>query len=307
MPSERPSGFPSGVPWPPPWVYESSSFATESWRPSASVTTPSPDGWRTSTTSATPDYLATHKETGPSTTTGPYGGRPSNWDWSMKHANHAPMYAAAAIVPVVVLAIIGVVAFVCLRKRKRRQAEAAAVQPVSQEMTMKQQPTVQPYMAPPAPAIAVSREYTLSSSQLPPTSTAGHVPIILGPIGTGPNGAYLTGMDTSDMVSMNSNTLQPVDPFADNNSLTEPPPPYSPHSVAPPSFTSNSRQSSLRATAPPATSQTHLMERSPFDDPDDDDNMSQMSGPTLGRDSDALSAVSDLSYQCDPAVGMPSC
>jgi hypothetical protein len=216
------------------------------------------------------------------------------------------MYAAAAIVPIVVLAIIGVFAFVCLRKRKRRHAEADAARSVPEEMKMKPQPTVQPYMAPQQPAIAISREYNVTASHLPPTSTSGHVqPIILGPIGSGSNGTYLTGMDTSDMVSVTSNTLRPVDPFADNSSLKEPPPPYRPHSIAPPSFTSNSRQSSLRASAPSATSQTHLMERSPFDDPDDD-AVSELTAPTRGREDDAMSAVSDISYQRDPVVGRPS-
>jgi hypothetical protein len=303
MPSSRPSQVPSYVPWPPPWAYESLSSATKS--SLASVTSPYADGWVTSTISATPTDLATYKETAPPTTTGPYGGRPTGWDWSRRHANHTPMYAAAAVVPIVVLTIIGVVAFVCLRKRKRRNAEVAAAQTIPQEMSMKQKPTAQPYLATPLPPpIAISRQYTASSVQLPPTSTPSqYQPIILGPIGSGSNGTYLTGMDTSDMVSVTSNTLRPADPFADNNSLTEPPPPYRPSSVAPPSFTSNSRQSSLRTSAPPTTSQTHLIERSPFDDPDEDDTVSELSGPTIGRDADAMSAVSDLSYQRDPFAG----
>jgi hypothetical protein len=304
IPSTRPSRYPSSLPWPPPWAHGSSSSATKSGQTSTSVTTPYPNGLATSTVSTTPTYLATYKETDPSTTTGAYGGRPTDWDLSRKHANNAPMYAAAAIVPIVVLAIIGVVAFVCLRKRKRRHAEIDAAQIVPEEM--KPKPTMQPHIAPPQPAMGVSREYTVTSSHFPPTSTSGYVqPIILGPIGSGSNGTYLTGMDTSDMISVTSNTLRPVDPFADNSSLTEPPPPYRPHSIAPPSFTSNSRHSSLRASAPPATSQTHLMERSPFDDPDDD-AVSELSGPTIGRADDALSAVFDISYQRDPVVGRPS-
>jgi hypothetical protein len=213
------------------------------------------------------------------------------------------MYAAAAIVPVVVLAIIGIVAFFCLRKRRNRKAEAAATQFIAQEMKMQPQPLMQPHMAPPPPAISISRQHTEPPSQLPPTSTSSQFqPVILGPIGSGSNGAYMTGMDTSDMVSVTSNTLRPADPFADNSSMTEPPPPYRPNSVAPPSFASTSRQSSLRASALPASSRTHLMGRSPFDDPDDDD-ISELSGPTLGKGDDRMSTVSDMSYQHDPVVG----
>jgi hypothetical protein len=50
------------------------------------------------------------------------------------------------------------------------------------------------------------------------------------------------------------------------------------------------------------TSRTQLIERSPFDDPEDDE-VSDISGPTLGRETDAMSDVSELSYQIDPVVG----
>jgi len=78
---------------------------------------------------------------------------------------------------------------------------------------------------------------------------------------------------------------------------------------APLSFTSGSRGSSLMEEmeregggGPGIGSRVHLIERSPFDDPDDgagDDGVSEISGPIHGRDGngDAMSAVSDLSYQ----------
>jgi hypothetical protein len=97
------------------------------------------------------------------------------------------------------------------------------------------------------------------------------------------------------MVSVSSSTMRPVDnPFSDNHSLTEPPPPYRPYSAAPPSFTTNSRQSSLRVGG----SRTRLIGGDPFGDPDDD-AVSELSGPPLGRnrDGDGMSIMSDLSYQ----------
>jgi len=130
------------------------------------------------------------------------------------------------------------------------------------------------------------------------------------------------------MVSVSSNTLRPIeDPFGDNSSLNEPPPPYRPcslpppsfvserasgrwsgggppsfttdslRSAGPPSFTTNSRQSSLREGVGGFGSQAHLIERSPFDDPDD--GVSEISGPRHGGNGngDSMSAVSDLSYQ----------
>ncbi|CAI9632698.1 unnamed protein product [Alternaria burnsii] len=294
MPSVRPLGYPSDRPWPP---YQQASSTTESWQTSTSATTAFADHMGSSSLWATSTSTSNLNSEASQSLTNPYGGRPSDWNFSQKHVNNAPMYAAAAVIPIVVLAIIGGVALVCLRKRKRRKAEAIAAQSVAQEMKMQPQPNVRPYIAPPPPgsppppAISVSR--SPPNHLLPPTSTSSAFqPIILGPIGSdSSNGAYLTGIDTSDMVSITSNTHRPVDnPFSDNNSLTEPPPPYRPHSAAPPSFTTNSRHSSLRV----GDSQTRLIEGDPFGDPDDD-SISDLSGPTQGRD--GTSVVSDLSYQ----------
>lgn len=127
------------------------------------------------------------------------------------------------------------------------------------------------------------------------------------------------------MVSVSSNTLRPIeDPFGDNSSLSEPPPPYRPCSLPPPSFVSEGgappsfTTNSLRSAGPPSFtsgssliegmereggggpgmgSRAHLIERSPFDDPDD--GVSEISGPIHGGNGngDSMSAVSDLSYQ----------
>lgn len=224
--------------------------------------------------------------------------------------NSGGMYAAAAITPIVVLAIIGGFAYFFMRKRKRQRKEIAAAQKKVEEMKMhpRSPPTTQAYMAPP---LSASPQYSEPSNHLlAPPNAALTQPIILGPIPSGANGAYFTGMDTSDAISMTSaNNIRPglLISSSDNDSLAEPPPPYRPRSVAPPSFTNSSRQSSVRVSmAPLATSRTHLIERSPFDDPSDDDAISDLSGPTPGRNEDAMSAVSDLSYQNDPVVNRSS-
>lgn len=232
--------------------------------------------------------------------------------WQHKD-NDGGLIAVAAVVPIVVLLLIGAGAFYFLRRRKRkRQVAASQMTPQEMKMQMHPAPSIHPYMAPipMPPPFEASRSLQRSTHEI-----SAPAPVILGPISSGANGAYQTGIDTSDMISVNSSDARPVDPFADNNSIAEPPPPYRPHSVAPPSFVSTSRQSSVRTIGPPpVSSQTHLIERSPFDDPsdhedaiadndDDDDTISELSGPTLRRSMDAMSAVSDLSYQNEPTNG----
>ena len=214
-------------------------------------------------------------------------------DWNEEARHHlTPMYAGVILAPIIALGIVAGLILICLRRRKRL-IKARAAQMNAQEMTMQSRPSVQPYMA---PSPTVSTHFS--------TSPTVPQPVILGPIPSGENGAYLTGIDTSDAVSVASDS-RPSDPFADNNSIAEPPPPYRPRSVAPPSFVSASRQNSLRtSTPPPTTSQTQLIERSPFEDPVvDDDAVSEISEPTAGQNHDTMSAVSDLSYQHDPVVG----
>jgi hypothetical protein len=267
------------------------------------------DGLETSRVSTQPFVVGTKHASSPSSTADGYSWGHPGWPGAKAKMNTGGMYAAAAITPIVVLAVIGGFVYFCMRKRKRQRraaAAAAATQRKVQEMKTNPQATAQPYMAPPP---AVSFQYTASRNHLSPPNPVAH-PIILGPIPSGENGAYFTGIDTSDVISMTSAThLQPgpPNPFSDNDSLAEPPPPYRPRSAAPPSLTNTSRHSSFRASmALPTTSRTHLIERSPFDDPIDDDTISDLSGPTAGNNEDAMSAVSDLSYQQDPVVNRPS-
>ena len=217
----------------------------------------------------------------------------SAWDQEGGRRQLGPMYAGAVLAPIVALGIVAGLILACLRRRKQRNKARAAQMINAQEMTMRSRPSVHAYMAPSA---AVSTHFS--------TSPTVPQPVILGPIPSGENGAYLTGIDTSDAISVVSDG-RPSNPFADNHSIAEPPPPYRPRSVAPPSFVSASRQSSLRVpTPPPSTSQTRLIEPSPFDDPPvDDDAISELSEPLGDRNEDAMSAVSDLSYQHDPVIG----
>ncbi|KAH7066838.1 hypothetical protein BKA63DRAFT_128689 [Paraphoma chrysanthemicola] len=291
------TGYPPG-PWvtniPRPW--ETSTLITKS-KDSAAY-----ESQYESKTSTSPTRLGSAAATSSN-----YGHHP---DWPGKgRLSNGGLYAAAAITPIVVLALIGGFVFFCMRKRKRR-AQIAATQQKVEEMKMqpRSQPSAQPYMAPPTSA---SPQYSpIDSHPLPPPTLAVPHPIILGPIPSGSNGAYFTGIDTSDVVSVTSaSNARPVsvNPFNDNESLVEPPPPYRPRSAAPPSLTNSSRHSSFRASVTlPATSRTHLIERSPFEDPVDDDVVSDLSGPTTARGNDNMSAVSDLSYQQDPVVNRSS-
>ena len=307
FPSVGPEYLSSGPAWP---AYASPSPTTATQSVLTSTATPYAGGLESSLLTTTPTTVATSTQTPAQPSPGPLGDRPPDWNWSKGSSNHAPLYAAAAVVPVVVLGVLGVAAFLCLRKRKKRNMDAASIEAVAKEMKLEpdepkvlEGQTVRRYMAPPPPAALRSEEWDRPPSELRPTSIwSQNHPVILGPIGSGSNGIYLTGMDTSDMVSITSNSHRPADPFADNSSFAEPPPPYRPHSTAPPSFTSTSRQSSLRMSVARANSRARFVARSPFDDPVDD-AVSDLSGPTIERDDDSMSAISRLSYQREPSMG----
>lgn len=267
-----PSRSPQFSPPPDPWTNFGPSWSPQgqSGRPSWTTTTSpvaQPDNQVSASTSTTPALVASYDPSSSTSATGIQGQPGYGPPWARKHSNNGVVYAVAAIVPILILAIAGGVFFLCMRKRKR-QKQNDGLPVVTQEMKVQPKTSTQPYLATP-----VSSPPYPSPNQLPPTSTPSQIqPVILGPILSSSNGAYLTGMDTSDVVSITSDSLRPINPFTDNSNITEPPPPYRPRSVAPPSFASTSRQSSLRASdPPPATSRTHLIEGSPFEDPEDDD------------------------------------
>ncbi|KAF2492435.1 hypothetical protein BU16DRAFT_114302 [Lophium mytilinum] len=254
-------------------------------------TTGPPKPWETSPNPSGTDGSSTTKSPVPVSTTLPQDDDGSQHSKLVKHV-------AAAVIPLACLAILGVILFLYIRRRRRHKNQALA----QQEMMKRDIPAVeQAYYhrpsGPPPPGL----------SPMPPQ------PVILGPISPNSNGAYYTGIDTSDVVSMHEAHPPPQptglgNPFVDPQH-EEPPPPYRPRSLAP-----LSRNTSLRSPPPAALSQTNLMAAqehtlSPFSDPHDDDNISEFSAtaPHYGRRAvDELSVVSDLSYQQDPVVNRPS-
>jgi len=202
---------------------------------------------------------------------------------------------AAVLLPLIFMAILGVILFFYLRRRRRQKAQTQVQEMKTQASGNYPRPH---YVAPPV---------------LPPParSPVAPQPVILGPIVPGSNGAYYTGIDTSDVVSMHD-TTGTDNPFVDQSDPHgEPPPPYRPRSIA----ATISRNTSLRQATPAALSETNLMAahgqipRSPFADPHDD-AISEFSEPTRRRfgrrNEDELSVVSDLSYQQEPVIVRPT-
>lgn len=288
------SGLAVQHPGPPPGLHlsmlETPTLA------SISFATPGPER-ESATLLESPTLIANSPSPPPlSTTTINDEGHPSDGPWTQKHRSQTPIYAAVSIIPIVILVMVGAIFCIALRRRKQRRKEKDASQ--TQEIEQAKH-TALTYLAPPirGPSPALSGQHAPSSS-----TTSQLRPIILGPILSSSNGAYMTGMDTSDLVSIRSHHLRAADPYADANSILEPPPPpYRPSSTGPPSFVSASRESSIRVEAqPPTTSRTHLIDRALFNDPFD--NISELSAPSARHGDDAMSIVSEISYQHDPVV-----
>ena len=223
------------------------------------------------------------------------GGMVSNLDQE-QHPNRVGMYAAAGVGPIVVLAIIGFFVIICARKR-RKERQVAAAQALVKEMKF-QPPTMQTYSVPAVP-LTRAPSYTAPSTDPPVLPLPS--PVILGPIDAGSNSAYMTGIDTSDVMSTRDVRTGLGDPFADGSSMMEePPPPYKPRSLASRNNSVRIPRSSLsmssQRSAPSYTSRVQPL-GNPFEDPREDDAVSQISdfAPTNNRDN--MSAVSDLSYQ----------
>jgi hypothetical protein len=210
-----------------------------------------------------------------------------------------------------VICIIIAAALLFWRKRRRqRKLHGQVTETIARgEMKAKERPL----MAGPGTTFAQPVVAQAIASSPPPP-----LPVIL-PM----NGAYMSGLDTADMVSVRSGTNRTGlgDPFADGNSMVgQPPPPYRPRSTAPPSYggtprstapaslATASRNSSLRSTYDPYSHTSHSYtntnqngdEQNPFADPDDDDAVSVMSDNTLRQDWDNRSEVSLMG---DPVAG----
>jgi hypothetical protein len=261
-------------------------------------------------TDTTPLPSSTLTNSGAHTTTGFAGtiGQNDGDDHGDKDHDNGGGKVAAGAVPGVLLVIVIIVAFLWMRRRKRQRQMIA-----HQGHTELKAAFVAAHYGsnPPSPPPAAQPQVVVRPSQTPPpVALAPPQPVILGPIGSGSNGAYFTGIDTSDAISTQNDRTGLGNPFADGDSLAEePPPPYRPRSMA-----TASRNSSMRAppsvhsqTIPVANGSQPL--RSPFADPEEDDfvSLSDISGPTFGRNHnvDELSPVSDLSYQLEPATGRP--
>ena len=211
------------------------------------------------------------------------------------HPHTTIQIVATVLLPLISMAILGVLLFFYLRRRRRQKAQAQVREIKTQASGNYPRPH---YVVPPV---------------LPPPagSPVAPQPVILGPIVPGSNGAYYTGIDTSDVVSMHD-TTGTGNPFVDQSDPHgEPPPPYRPRSIA----ATISRDTSLRQAPPAALSETNLMAahgqipRSPFADPHDD-AISEFSEPARRRfgrrNEDELSVVSDLSYQQEPMIIRPA-
>lgn len=218
-----------------------------------------------------------------------------------QHPNRIGMFAAAGVGPVVVLAIIGFFVIICIRKR-RKERQVTAAQALVKEMKY-QQPTMQAYSV---PAIPQTRAPSYTAPSHDPPVLPQPSPVILGPIDAGSNSAYMTGIDTSDVMSTRNERTGLGDPFADGSSmLEEPPPPYQPRSLASRNSVRIPRSSLSMSSQRSAPSYTSRMQPlgNPFEDPREDDAVSQISDFTPGNNRDNMSAVSDLSYQRDSELG----
>lgn len=211
----------------------------------------------------------------PSLTTVPTSGQPQSTDsWAPSTTNSSAnpsssasplparrgpppaVKAAAGVVAVLMFCAGGILLFLFLRKRKRQRHQQSVTQVQSEQTKAhNSRPLFAPSYTPgPAPA------GTGGPVALAPVANPTSQPVILGPIVPDANGAYNTGIDTSDMVSLHDH-IGIENPFADpvyHND--EPPPPYRPRSVAP-----LSRHVSLRES-PAAGSGRRENTRSPFND-----------------------------------------
>jgi len=220
---------------------------------------------------------------------------PTSAQFDSSHSITTIHIVAAVILPLIFMAILGVILFFYLRRRRRQKAQAKVQEMKTQTSSNYRRPN-----------------YAIPPVQPPPAvSPIAPQPVILGPIVPGSNGAYYTGIDTSDVVSMHE-TTGTGNPFVDQSDPhDEPPPPYRPRSIA----ATISRNTSLRQAPLATLSETNLMavqgqiHQSPFADRHDD-AISEFSEPTRRRfgrrNEDELSAVSDLSYQQDPVIVRPT-
>jgi hypothetical protein len=260
-------------------------------------------------------YVTPFAEQGSTTLPSPvYSIQPYHDDGDPHH--HPPMstglMAAAGIVATVVFVfvLILLVLFLCRRTRKNRTL--AAANSSRQMTTATEAQNVVDTRAYIKSSTALVRPTQSSPSTTPPSSSQ---PTQLPPIvlSTTLDHSYLTGIDTSDHVSL-------ADSQTANSLGEEPPPPYRPRSIAPISREQSvhiapSRGFSIRMADGmlpnyrPGNSIPTMEEsmQNPFEDPDGDISDLEDGRPCLSTTAhentacdDHLSLVSDLSYQQEP-------
>ncbi|TKA70748.1 hypothetical protein B0A49_07657 [Cryomyces minteri] len=222
--------------------------------------------------------------------------------------NHGPSRAtlvAAVLIPMAAVALLGAIVFFLLRRRRKgNSSRAAAVE--TKEKLMRGDSSASRYTGPPPdPYPAVFAHYSAPPPDAPLMTRNEALPVILS---TTMSSTYFTGLDTSEANSLhsNNNNAGPVDGINYNRSSgEEPPPPYRTRSEA--AQSQRSTNSSLRHFEAAHSSDTGLTtaqraDSNPFADPAEEfDAVSPVEGGGMarhyGRDSDELSAVSDLSYQ----------
>ena len=271
------------------------------------------------TTSAYSDY---QPPLNPSTTTADGSSQhPSNSASLDNEVHRAPVPAIVAmgiIIPLILIGLSALACFFCIRRR-RREHGATEVEAMRGGTAAPQMKSVgvggglttnaqseRAYMASPTTAAATAAVLSPASTSSSTTPIAPQ-PVILS---TTMNNGFYTGIDTSDHISLTDQRSQAsAETFGE-----EPPPPYRPRSVPPMSRESSVRQPMAGMNACPRSSRHDPLSgaglirrsdevRSPFDDPEssDDDAISQISTirSYRNRPGDALSVVSDISYQED--------
>ncbi|KAF2086341.1 hypothetical protein K490DRAFT_66893 [Saccharata proteae CBS 121410] len=297
--------------------YPTSTVEVALTRPTYVALTPSDSQtalpWAQAGSSAAADSTGTTSSSADNGSSSPSGSAISNG--SGNHGGLSTgMITAVVVIPLVVILVLGFAGFLIHRRRKAQhevQQERAL-----EEMKMRGRHDFGgaggaggvPGSQSPSPSYQ-SSPYQDSSSTPPPAHTSPTLaaPIIIAPMGSG-NGAYFTGIDTSEALSVRSSEREPSGGFMlDGEHHEEPPPPYRPASVP-----ALSRDSSMRQPGGPGNaSSSHLMAgspdtviRSPFADPPEEDAMSDVSTPTgtyaRRYDDDESSFVSEISYQDGP-------
>jgi len=230
------------------------------------------------------------------------------------------LLATIIIVPLIVIGV-SILALCLIVRAKRRQRQRRTAIPEMKNLTPRPRDE-RTYVRPPSselPSLSVAAssppQPTRLATDTPPTQRQSQ-PVILS---TTMDQAYYTGLDTADHISMTDARSQVSTDLYDGD---EPPPPYRPRSVPPISRDASVRTSYTSRTASTVRrnndhSATNLMSsvrtshdwRSPFEDPDNEDDAVSLTSDVTIRpqrhapQQDRLSVVSDLSYQDEPVTG----